>query len=828
MAGIRIQIRRDTTVNWTSVNPVLRNGEFGYETDTGYIKVGDGITAWVTLPYRLGVTTTTNNYTSSITGGNMASLAGYANMAAALTAIGSTPTTLLFDTDSTVSTALTIPANVKLLHTNGAKFIKSGSGTIAFAGIGLEDPESRVPIFSGFGAGDVTWTSSNAYERPAAVSTELWDTGTASLSDRLIRANAAFGSKQVKIICYPRVSTIPVDFDDNKEIYFTPGDYTNTRSWPGSGAIHNFGLGNNTYFHGPRNAKLYESTGTYGCRIVEPVSMSLNYTNIVVEGLSFVGDPAATGDGSGSTVILGDAWNSAIRYCYFDAVHNYATILGGFGGGGHYAYNSEIVGNVYTKAGVQTISLINGKNLRILNNWLDATDGVAGGAIIDIEPNSPADLMEGIVIDGNTILASDAFTGSNIVSGITVQAAGAVSEVRGVVVRNNNFIGANPETYPSNTRMATGIGLKGVTDFTVENNTTRWTSQTSLDISNCRNGKFANNHVLAGGDVSGFGSPIHIGSSANIIVEGNTLQQVEGDNSIFIVNYSILEYPERQWGSATGSTITKLQGGFPRFYRFNNGQQVFYNGSLYTILSVDTALQVLTLTSSVGTVIEQSFAAAAVTTATDQIAITAHGYQTGAIVTPTSTGTLPSGIPGTPFPSVDGGVYVYVIRVDANNIKLATTLANALAGTAIDLTTQGTGTHTLHPVIEPRFSNNIFRQNDASGGIILEPTGTSQITSSARDNFMTTVADVDYTATNGSGVIVYTSLTAGRTVNLPDATKCRGKAIVVKDGAGGAAAHNITLDGNGAQTIDGSATKVISTNYGSLKVQSDGANWITL
>lgn len=46
-----IQIRRDTTVNWVIVNPILAEGEFGKEIDTGRIKNGDGVTAWNDLPY---------------------------------------------------------------------------------------------------------------------------------------------------------------------------------------------------------------------------------------------------------------------------------------------------------------------------------------------------------------------------------------------------------------------------------------------------------------------------------------------------------------------------------------------------------------------------------------------------------------------------------------------------------------------------------------------------------------------------------------------------------------------------------------------------------
>ena len=47
----RLQIRRDTASNWSSVNPTLSSGEIGYETDTGKLKVGNGSSAWGTLGY---------------------------------------------------------------------------------------------------------------------------------------------------------------------------------------------------------------------------------------------------------------------------------------------------------------------------------------------------------------------------------------------------------------------------------------------------------------------------------------------------------------------------------------------------------------------------------------------------------------------------------------------------------------------------------------------------------------------------------------------------------------------------------------------------------
>lgn len=55
----KIQIRRDTQANWSLFNPVLADGEIGYEkqlANTVYIKykIGDGLTQWNSMPYFTG------------------------------------------------------------------------------------------------------------------------------------------------------------------------------------------------------------------------------------------------------------------------------------------------------------------------------------------------------------------------------------------------------------------------------------------------------------------------------------------------------------------------------------------------------------------------------------------------------------------------------------------------------------------------------------------------------------------------------------------------------------------------------------------------------
>lgn len=46
-----IKLRRDTAADWSTVDPILADGELGIETDTNRIKIGDGATEWTGLTY---------------------------------------------------------------------------------------------------------------------------------------------------------------------------------------------------------------------------------------------------------------------------------------------------------------------------------------------------------------------------------------------------------------------------------------------------------------------------------------------------------------------------------------------------------------------------------------------------------------------------------------------------------------------------------------------------------------------------------------------------------------------------------------------------------
>lgn len=83
----------------------------------------------------------------------------------------------------------------------------------------------------------------------------------------------------------------------------------------------------------------------------------------------------------------------------------------------------------------------------------------------------------------------------------------------------------------------------------------------------------------------------------------------------------------------------------------------------------------------------------------DEITVALDVFSTGQAVRLTSTGTLPAGLNTT-------NTY-YVIRISGSVYKLASTVANALAGTPVDITDAGTGTHTMTGTSMGRIKNMV-------------------------------------------------------------------------------------------------------------------------
>lgn len=83
-----------------------------------------------------------------------------------------------------------------------------------------------------------------------------------------------------------------------------------------------------------------------------------------------------------------------------------------------------------------------------------------------------------------------------------------------------------------------------------------------------------------------------------------------------------------------------------------------------------------------------------------------------------------------------------------------------------------------------------------------------------------------YTATDSDTVILCDAAAGALAITLPTAVGRTGKVFYVKKID--ATANPVTVDGDGAETIDGATTQVISTQYNAIKIISGGSNWSIL
>lgn len=84
MAAVKHQYRRGTAAQWLAANPVLGVAEPGYDIDAKGFKLGDGVTAWTSLPFVPDMTTLVANYLNK-------TARGAANGVASLDASGLVP-----------------------------------------------------------------------------------------------------------------------------------------------------------------------------------------------------------------------------------------------------------------------------------------------------------------------------------------------------------------------------------------------------------------------------------------------------------------------------------------------------------------------------------------------------------------------------------------------------------------------------------------------------------------------------------------------------------------------------------------------------------------
>lgn len=642
--------------------------------------------------------------TINVTGGNMVAASGFpGTFADGITAIGSTATTVLLDEDVTLSSALVIPANIVILPTNKAKFIESGTATITFQGIGLFDTMQPQAVFEGFEAGDVTWSASTVGHYPSDISTELWDTGNNSETDRADRADKAIAADApVWIRIHPRVMTSSVFYRDRHSVMNTGdaagGIHDNTFVEPEFTDNMPHTMGSNSEFTCTSKAvRIRQSSVDYSNRIVQTKSLA---TNVKIHGCTFEGQGGEF-DGAATAVSVVNATESGITDNRFVNVS---------------AYNAFIINNAFVEEpnkfnyitfntfegyATQLLGSTDGQFVNITDNTviLNGYNTPVACALIDIEPNDLYTKLSNINISRNVF---DLRNLSNNVAINAIQVQSAHSDgVEGLRVNDNEILAGEHNGGTQHDKARSAIIIDGADNFEVIGNKIQGVAYYGIQVNQSRRGLILDNRLSNGG------KRILLAGTQETTVAGNTAWATSsGLTETAVIEEAPFYHPITTSGT-TGNIVYEIyNSNYGRIQKHYRSLNVRINGMRRTISAVNVAEpnSSVTFSTSAGTLTAQTITSADIDSAAETIAETNHGWNTGAVVHYLTSGTVLAGL-------TNGGMY-YVIRVDANYYKLASSYANAMAGTAINLTNSpGSGTHTIYPVMELVGGENVYGTN---------------------------------------------------------------------------------------------------------------------
>ncbi|GIX04970.1 MAG: hypothetical protein KatS3mg114_0839 [Planctomycetaceae bacterium] len=124
--------------------------------------------------------------------------------------------------------------------------------------------------------------------------------------------------------------------------------------------------------------------------------------------------------------------------------------------------------------------------------------------------------------------------------------------------------------------------------------------------------------------------------------------------------------------------------------------------------------------------------------------------------------------------------------------------------------------------------------SSSNGDIVVEPDGTGKVgIGAASPNTLLEVAGpiatavatktTNYSVTSTDSVLLCDATSGALTVTLPTAAGITGRQYSIKRISSGA--NTVTVAAQSGQTIDGTATRVLGTQYETVTVVSDGSNW---
>ena len=285
----KIQLRRDTAADWTSNNPTLSEGEFGWESDTNRFKIGDGTTAWNSLSYSdtlksLGdMTITGSTITAPSNGDLVLATAGTGKV--------------------NISNAYDLPTSDgsagQVLQTDGSGSLSFGSvsvGDLSFVGSTIVSPSNADLTLSPGGTGSVV--ASSIKIKGTSISSD--DSSIININDGLVVdgtatvSGALTSSTSLTLASGATVTGIADEDDMSSNSATLLATQQSIKAYVDN-EVSNVSIGDLSFI---------------GSTIAAPSSADLTLTssngNVVVEGIRFAGTVISTEDSTSGVEIAGN------------------------------------------------------------------------------------------------------------------------------------------------------------------------------------------------------------------------------------------------------------------------------------------------------------------------------------------------------------------------------------------------------------------------------------------------------------------------------------------------------------------------------------------